>query len=289
MQSSFLDKAVPTPYCRAQEKCMSEVWMTWALYPLVGAMSGLLAGLFGIGGGLVIVPALNLIFLTWVPLIPAAHRMHFAIGTSLAVIVATSLSSLRAHQKHGAVVWVAFRRLIPGVLIGGLAGAFIADLSSNRLLQVIFGVLLIVISLYLFLGYRPAASRTLPGVTGCSLAGSVIGAISALAGIGGGVMTVPFLVWCATPMRMAVGTAAACTFPVAVAGATGFILMGPISGDGPPASTGYVYWPAAAGIAISSIFLAPVGAWLAHNLPVKRLKQGFAVLLILVGLRMLLT
>ncbi|MGI9264060.1 MAG: sulfite exporter TauE/SafE family protein [Gammaproteobacteria bacterium] len=267
---------------------MSEVWMIWALYPLIGAVSGLLAGLFGIGGGLVIVPALNLIFLNWVPLIPAENRMHFAIGTSLAVIVATSLSSLRAHQQRGAVLWPAFRRLIPGVLLGGLTGALVADLSSNRLLQVIFGTLIILISMYLILGYRPAASRALPGITGCSMAGSVIGAISALAGIGGGVMTVPFLVWCATPMRIAVGTAAACTLPVALAGAAGFILMGPGSGHGPPASTGYVYWPAAAGIAFSSIFLAPVGAWLTHNLPVTRLKQGFAVLLILVGLRMLL-
>jgi uncharacterized membrane protein YfcA len=267
---------------------MSEVWVTWALYPLLGALSGLLAGLFGIGGGLVIVPALNLIFVSMVPLIPAENRMHFSIGTSLAVIVLTSLSSLWAHHKRAAVKWAAFRRLVPGILVGGLVGAVIADAISNRLLQSVFGVLLVVIAVYLMLGYRPSASRSLPGVAGCSIAGSAIGTVSALAGIGGGVMTVPFLVWCATPMRTAVGTAAACTFPVALAGAAGFMLLGPGSTDVSAASTGYVFWPAVAGISVTSVVLAPVGARLAYRLPVDRLRQGFALLLIFVGVRMLL-
>jgi uncharacterized membrane protein YfcA len=267
---------------------MSDVWVTWALYPLLGALSGLLAGLFGIGGGLVIVPALNLIFVSMVPLIPAQSRMHFAIGTSLAVIVFTSVSSLLAHHRRGAVKWTAFRRLVPGILVGGLAGAVIADAISNRLLQSVFGALLVVIAVYLILGYRPSASRKLPGVTGCSIAGSAIGTVAALAGIGGGVMTVPFLVWCATPMRTAVGTAAACTFPVALAGAFGFMLMGPGATEVSAASTGYVFWPAVAGISVTSVILAPVGAWLAHSLPVERLRQGFALLLVFVGLRMLL-
>lgn len=262
--------------------------MTWALYPLLGVLSGLLAGLFGIGGGLVMVPALNLIFISMVPLIPAGSRMHFAIGTSLAVIVLTSLSSLWAHHRRGAVQWIAFRRLVPGILMGGFAGAVLADASSNRLLQSVFGLLLVVIAIYMFARHRPAASRSLPDITGCTVAGSAIGTVSALAGIGGGVMTVPFLVWCATPMRMAVGTAAACTFPVALAGATGFVLLGPAAADVALVSSGYVFWPAVAGISVTSVILAPVGAWLAHRLPVERLKQGFALLLVFVGLRMLL-
>jgi hypothetical protein len=186
------------------------------------------------------------------------------------------------------VKWIAFRRLVPGILVGGFVGAVIADASSNRLLQSVFGALLVVIAVYLILGYRPSASRNLPGVAGCSLAGSAIGTVSALAGIGGGVMTVPFLVWCATPMRIAVGTAAACTFPVALAGTVGFMLMGPGSTAVSAASTGYVLWPAVAGISVTSVILAPVGARLAHSLPVERLRQGFALLLVFVGLRMLL-
>jgi len=267
---------------------MSEVWLTWALYPLIGALAGLLAGLFGIGGGLVIVPALNLIFVSFVQQIPAGSRMHFAIGTSLSVIVLTSLSSLRAHHRRGAVRWMAFRRLVPGILAGGFAGAVLADASSNRLLQSVFGVLLVMIAIYMMLGYRPSASRSLPDTKGCSVAGFAIGTVSALAGIGGGVMTVPFLVWCTAPIRIAVGTAAACTFPVALAGAIGFLVMGAGAAPDSTASTGYVFWPAVVGISAASVILAPVGARLAHSLPVERLRQGFALLLVFVGLRMLL-
>ena len=267
---------------------MPEVWLTWALYPLVGAMAGLLAGLFGIGGGLVIVPALNLMFVSIVPQIPADSRMHFAIGTSLSVIVFTSLSSLRAHHRRGAVKWIVFRRLVPGILVGGIAGAVVADASNNRMLQSVFGVLLVLIAVYMLLGHRPSAARNLPDMTGCSVAGFSIGTVSALAGIGGGVMTVPFLVWCATPIRIAVGTAAACTFPVALAGAIGFMVMGAGAAPDSAASIGYVFWPAVAGISVASVFLAPVGARLAHSLPVERLRQGFALLLVIVGLMMLL-
>ncbi len=267
---------------------MPEFGPAWALFPLIGALSGVLAGLFGIGGGLVIVPALNFLFLSLIPVVPDAHRMHFAIGTSLAVIVVTAVSSLWAHDKRGAVDWAAFRRLVPGILVGGLAGAVFADAISHRLLEAIFGVLVVAISTYIVIGYRPPASRDLPGFSGCGSAGFLIGSLSALAGIGGGIMTVPFLLWCARPMPTAVGTAAACTLPVAIGGVAGFMLMGAAS-TGPVAfSTGYVFWPAVAGISVTSVLLAPAGAALAHSLPVPRLKQAFAVLLAVVGIRMLI-
>lgn len=256
------------------------------LFPLIGMASGLMAGLFGVGGGLVIVPALNLVFISFDLGVPAGNRMHFAIGSSLAAIVFTAVSSARAHHVRGAVVWDAFRRLVPGVVAGGLLGAVVADVLANRTLQATFGAFVIVIATYIMLGYRPAPGRRLPGAAVTFGAGLVIGAVSALAGIGGGSMIVPFLVWAATPLRKAVGTAAACALPVSLSGAVGFALAG-WGVTGPSWSSGYILWPAVLGISVASMLTAPVGAWLAHTLPVARLRQAFAVLLIVVGLKML--
>lgn len=265
---------------------MADPWQL-LLFPLIGAVSGLMAGLFGVGGGLVIVPALNLVFSTFDLGVPADSRMHFSIGSSLAVIAFTALSSAYAHHSRGAVVWAAFRRLIPGIVTGGLIGAMIADALANRTLQATFGAFVIAIAIYVIMGRRPRHGRHLPGNTVTFIAGSVIGGVSALAGIGGGVMTVPFLVWAATPLRHAVGTAAACTLPVAVAGAAGFAIAG-WGGPAPSWSTGYILWPAVLGISVASMITAPVGAWFAHTLPVGRLRQAFALLLIVIGLRMLI-
>lgn len=262
--------------------------MDWLIYPLVGSLSGLLAGLFGIGGGLVIVPALVAWFTFTGGPVPPELRMHFAIGSSLAVIVFTSVSSLLAHQRRGAVLWPAVLRLVPGVLVGGLLGAALADALSNDRLRFVFGLFVLAIAVNMVRGRLPDAQRPLPGMPGFLLAGVVIGVFSALAGIGGGVMTVPFLVWCTVPMRTAVGTAAACTMPVAIAGVIGFIATGWDAGAGVAGTTGYVYWPAVAGIAAASVLTAPAGARLAHTLPVPQLRRAFAVLLGIVGLRMLL-
>lgn len=262
--------------------------MVWLTYLLVGSLSGLLAGLFGIGGGLVIVPVLNYWFAWSSSPIPADARMHFAIGTSLAVIIFTAVSSLRAHHRRGAVLWPAVVRLVPGVLFGGLAGAALADAMSNDLLQRVFGFFVVAIAIQMILNRRPEAGSSLPGVVGFALAGFVIGAVSALAGIGGGLLTVPFLLWRSVGMREAVGSAAACTFPVAVAGATGFVISGWDTGATVAGATGYVFWPAVLGIAMASVLTAPLGARLAHALPVARLRSAFAVFLVIVGVKMLL-
>lgn len=258
------------------------------VFPLIGVIAGILAGLFGIGGGLVMVPALHYVFSTVDLGVPESARMHFAIGSSLAVIVFTALSSARAHQARGAIVWPAVARLVPGVLVGGLIGAVIADAMGNRTLQATFGAFVIAIALYIVVGYQPPQGRSLPGLVVTFAAGVVIGTVSALAGIGGGVMTVPFMLWSATPLRRAVGTAAACTLPVALAGAVGFAWTGWGVAPAPPWSTGYILWPAVVGISIGSMALAPFGAWLAHTLPVAKLRQAFAVLLMFVGVRMIL-
>jgi uncharacterized protein len=254
------------------------------IFPAIGALSGLLAGLFGIGGGLVIVPALNAVFAAGLAAMVPGARMHVAIGSSLAVIVFTAISSIRAHHGYGAVLWPAVRGLAPGIVAGGLLGAWIADLLATRTLEMIFGVFATLMALQIGIGPKvePQAHGALPGLPGYLGAGTVIGSISALAGIGGGIMTVPYLAWHSVPLRIAVGTAAACTLPVALAGALGYALTGQDT-PMPPWSTGYLYWPAIGMVALASMLTAPLGARLAHRLPVKQLRRLFAVLLLVVA------
>jgi uncharacterized protein len=259
------------------------------LLPAIGALSGVLAGLFGIGGGLVIVPALNAAFAAGLLAMDPGVRMHVAIGSSLAVIIFTALSSLRAHHGYGAVLWPAVRGLAPGIVAGGLLGAWIADLLATRALEVVFGIFAALMALHIGTGPKvePQAHGRLPTLPGYLGAGTVIGSVSALGGIGGGIMTVPYLAWHSVPLRTAVGTAAACTLPVALAGATGYALAG--QGAPMPAwSTGYLYWPAIAVIALASVLTAPLGARLAHRLPVKQLRRLFAVFVLLVAADMLI-
>jgi len=257
----------------------------FAAYLLTGAVAGVAAGLLGIGGGLVIVPALVLLFTG--QQFAAGTLMHFAVGTSLATIVPTSIASLLAHQRRGSVHWAAVRGLTPGILAGALAGAWLAQQVSSAGLGVLFGVFEVLVALQLLAGTRPAAHRALPRTAGMTAAGGVIGMLSALLGIGGGTLTVPFLLWHRVDIRMAVGTAAACGLPIAVAGAAGFAVAG--TAAAPPAgfSSGFIYWPAVLGVTLASVLLAPAGAWLAHYLPRQVLQRVFALVLLLVGLKMI--
>jgi uncharacterized membrane protein YfcA len=255
-------------------------------YLILGAFAGLVAGLLGVGGGLIIVPVLVFIF-TGQGM--ADHLIvHMAVGTSLATIVFTSISSVRTHHQHGAVLWLAFWQLTPGIVIGAWLGALFADVLASDQLRRFFGVFELLVAIQLTFNVKPRPHRQLPGRAGMVAAGSVIGAISAIVGIGGGTMTVPFLVWCNVAMRKAVATSSACGLPIAVAGATGFIVTGWNAVDLPAYSSGYVYWPAFIGVVIASVLSAPLGARLAHRLPAVQLKRIFAVLLYILGLRMLL-
>jgi uncharacterized protein len=255
------------------------------IYALVGAFAGLIAGLFGVGGGLVIVPVLVFVFST-LQLAPS-HLVHLAIGTSLATIVFTSLSSVYAHHRHGAVQWPLFLRLLPGMATGALLGAKLAHWLPTGSLRAIFGIFELLVAAHLAFGGKPSLHRNLPGLAGLSGVAILIGAISALVGIGGGTMTVPFLVWCQVEMRQAIATSAACGLPIALAGAAGFILSAWQMPDLPPWSTGYIYWPAALAIVSVSIFFAPLGARLAHRLPATQLKRLFALFLTGLGIYML--
>ena len=259
---------------------------TMIVYLLVGAFAGVLAGLLGVGGGLIIVPALALVFHQQG--VADAVIMHLAIGTSLASIVLTSLSSMFAHHRRGAVHWSAFRGLTPGIVIGALAGAAVADRMPSHALRVFFGVFVLAVAAQIAFNLMASPHRQLPGKPGLAAAGGVIGAVSSIVGIGGGSLTVPFLVWCNLNIRQAVATSSACGFPIAVAGATGFVLAGWNTSGLPPYSSGYLYWPAQLGIAFASVAFAPLGARLAHTLPTGFLRKVFAVFLAVIGVRMLL-
>jgi uncharacterized protein len=254
------------------------------MYLVVGLIAGVLAGLLGVGGGVVIVPMLIFCFVKQG--IQPDQIMHMALGTSLASIIFTSISSFMSHHKRGAVDWTIVKRIVPGILIGTFLGTFVASRLSSGFLKGFFCVFLYTVATQMLLNKKPKASRNLPGTGGMFGVGSTIGVASALVGIGGGSLSVPFMVWCNVPAHRAVGTSAAIGFPIAIAGAVGYIVNN-LSGTGLPAySLGYVYLPALVCIVCTSVFTAPLGAKLAHALPVDKLKRVFALFLFAVATKM---
>jgi len=257
-----------------------------AIYLVTGAISGTLAGLLGVGGGIVIVP--SLIFVFALEGIADAVAMHTAVGTSLAIIVLTSLSSIRAHHRRGAVRWEVVRKITPGILVGALLGAAIADALRSETLRLCFGLFALLLAGYLAFGRPPQAHRRFPGRAWMGLVGTLIGAVSSLVGVGGGSMSVPFFVWCNVPVRQAVATAAAVGLPIAVGGTLGFVVAGLGEEGLPPWSVGYLYGPAWLMVALASVTFAPLGARIAHAVAPHLLRRFFALLLLVVGVRMLL-
>ncbi len=255
-------------------------------YLAIGAVAGVLAGLLGVGGGLLIVPTLVFVFRQHG--MAEAPIVHLAVGTSLATIVFTSISSVRAHHKRGAVMWPVVARLAPGLIAGGLLGAAIADQLPTPVLARVFGVFELIIAAQLMLNRRPKPQRQLPTTAGMFAAGGVIGTLSSIIGIGGGSLTVPFLVWCNQDVRRAVATSSACGLPIAFGGAIGFIVAGWGDAGLPQWALGYVYPPALLGVTLASVPFAPLGARLAHTLPTASLKKVFALLLVGLGVKMLL-
>jgi uncharacterized membrane protein YfcA len=255
------------------------------IYLASGAVAGILAGLLGIGGGLVVVPMLTAAFgfLGF----PGDHILHMALGTSMASILFTSLSSVRAHHGRGAVLWPVVLGISPGILAGTFAGAWVAARLSSDFLKVFFSVFLLYVATQMLLGVKPRASRELPGRAGMFGAGTVIGVFSSLVGIGGGTLSVPFLLWHNTRAHTAIGTSAAIGFPIALAGTLGYITSGLQVQGLPPWNLGFINLTAMVGIAGASILTAPLGARLAHSLPVDRLKRIFSLLLYIVAARML--
>lgn len=257
----------------------------WLAYLAFGCAAGVIAGLLGVGGGIVVVPALVWFFTAQG--FPPAIIMQMALGTSLAAIAFTSVSSFRAHHRRGAVLWPVVKRITPGILVGTFAGTCLAARLSGGFLKGFFVCFLYYVSLQMLLNIKPKPTRQIPGRSGMAGMGFGIGVVSSLVGIGGGTMSVPFLVWCNVPIHIAVGTSAAIGFPIAVAGTVGYMVNGLGAADLPPLSLGYVSLPALFGVAATSILTAPYGARLAHTLPVATLKRFFAVFLLAMATRML--
>jgi uncharacterized membrane protein YfcA len=258
----------------------------WQAYIGLGLFTGFSAGMLGIGGGLVMVPALTMIFAEQAGF-PPNEVLHMALGTSMATILFTSLSSLRAHHRHDAVLWKVVVQITPGILLGTLFGTLFASKVSARPLAVFFTGFVCFVALQMILNLKPKPSRQLPGTTGVFSVGLGIGSISALVAIGGGAFTVPFLTWCNVRVQKAIGTSAAVGFPIAVGGSLGYIYNGWGHANLPQWSLGFVHLPALAWLVPPSMLMAPLGARLAHRLPVATLKRIFACLLIALATRML--
>ena len=261
------------------------IW--WLTYPLLGIFGGFVAGLFGVGGGLTLVPFMYMLFVA--QNFPAEHVMHLALGTSMATIVFTSISSMRAHHAHGAVRWDIVRTMAPGLVLGTFGGSLVAGQVPTGPMTAIFVVIVYYASAQMMLDFKPHAHRQMPGGAGRFIAGGVIGVISSLVAAGGGFLSVPFMLFCNVAIHNAVGTSSALGFPIAVAGAIGYIVAGWHDAGLPAYTLGYVYLPAFVGIVAMSILMAPVGARLAHKLPVKKLKRTFGGFLALLATKMLVS
>lgn len=254
---------------------------------ILGCFTGFMAGLLGIGGGMIITPLLIMLIPT--SLIPADQIVHVAIATSLATIAFTSLSSVRAHHKRGAVLWGVVARVAPGILVGSFIGAQIAGMLSTFWISLVFALFVGFSSFKMFLNKSPKPGRELPKTAGMFSAGTVIGILSAIVGAGGGFISVPWMVWCNVRMHNAVATSAAFGFPIAFFGTLGYIVSGWDLQGLPawPVCMGYICIPALFSVACTSVLFAPLGAKVAHSIDTKPLKRIFACLLCVLALYML--
>ncbi len=254
--------------------------MDWTLVPIflaIGGVVGFIAGLLGIGGGMTMIPLLTLIF--GYQHFPPEHILHIAVATSLATIVFTSISSVRAHHAHGAVVWPIFWKLGPGILAGSLLGPQIVSGLSTAALSGVFAAFAAFTATRLLRNPKPRATRMLPGPLGMFGVGGAMGALSSMVGAGGAFISVPFMTACNVRIHNAVATSAALGLPIAVAGTAGYLIAGLRQAGMPPYTVGFINLPALVAIASASVLAAPAGARMAHRWPVGRLRRAFAALL----------
>lgn len=244
---------------------------------LLGTCTGFLAGLLGIGGGMLMVPFLTFILSS--KGFPQDYTVKMAVATSLATICFTSLSSVRAHHQRGAVLWNVARLLAPGILLGSLFGAQIAVALPGNVLSVLFALFVGFSATQMFLDRKPKPTRTLPKGPGMFAMGGLIGMLSSVVGAGGAFISVPFMTWCNVKIHNAVGTSSALGFPIALAGTLGYAWAGFGLPQMPPGSVGYIYLPALVIISIASMAMAPLGARTAHRMDIRPLKKVFATVL----------
>jgi uncharacterized protein len=244
---------------------------------LLGIVTGFLAGLLGIGGAMIMVPFVTIVLTNRG--FPADYTVKMAVATSLATICFTSLSSMRAHHRHGAVRWKVAALLAPGIIVGAIGGAQLSAALPGRSLATLVSLFIAFSATQMLLDRKPKPTRTLPGPVGMFTAGGAIGIASAMLGAGGAFMSVPFMTWCNVKIHDAVGTASAIGFPIALAGTIGYAWAGRDLPGMPPGSIGYVYVPALIAISAASVVLAPLGARTAHRMDIRPLRKLFAMVL----------
>jgi len=251
-----------------------------------GVISGIVSGLLGTGGGIIIVP-----FIAWLLNkhgMPADTIMQTAIATSLATIIITSMSAILAQHRRRAIQWHVVKALTPGIALGAWFGADLAHFLSSDLLAGIFGSFLFINGLRTIADMQPSSHRQLPSPVALGFAGSALGGLSTLLGIGGGTLTVPYMLWHNIPIKKAIALGSACGLPIAIFGALSFIVIGSQASALPAGNIGYINLPAFLGISCTSLFAATFGVHLSHRLSTRALKQVFSVILIGVGLKMLM-
>jgi uncharacterized membrane protein YfcA len=255
-----------------------------AAYVVLGVGVGFLAGLLGIGGGLIQVPLLALLFARQG--FPPEHLMHAAVATATATMVFTAVASAREHHRHGGVLWGVVASLAPGVVIASIVGPQIVNGLSTTAFALLFGAFVAVMATQILLDRKPRPSRQLPSRTVLAAVGAGIGLVSSMVGAGGAFLSVPFLLWCNVRLTSAVSTAAGLGLPIAIAGTIGFVIAGRDAQGMPAGSIGYIHLPALAAIVVGSMTAAPLGARATHRAPLRLLRRAFACLLYVVAASM---
>ena len=250
-----------------------------AIYAMTGAFAGLMAGILGIGGGMIVVPALVYIF-HHAQVVPASVEMHVAAGSSFAIMIFTAQASIRAHHRQGTILWSVYQLLWPAIALGTVFGALFAVILPTYWLKIILGVVLLCIAIKMLFNLKVSHPHHFPSTWVNRLIGFLIGFKSGLLGIGGGAVIVPYLSFCGVETRKIPGVSALCTLTVAVIGTVAVMITGHNYQGLPVYSTGFVYWPAVFCVAVPSVLFAPIGARLTYILPIRELKYGFVVILL---------
>ena len=262
----------------------------WWVYLLIGTAIGFMAGLLGVGGGMLLVPTLLYVFglQNAAAGFPPDHLMHMALATSMATIPFTSASSMRAHHVRGGVSWNIVIGMLPGLALGAMLGTLVAGKVPGRPLAIFFAIFIFYAATSMFFDLKPKGTRELPGRLGLGVAGTVVSFLSTFLAAGAAFMTIPFMAWCNVPLKRAVGTAAAIGIPLALAASAGYVFAGLQAGPLPKHSLGFIYLPALAMIVAPSMLTAPLGARVSHRMPVKQLRLIFALMLYVIAVRMII-